>query len=126
MITNDPREFQRVAPWLVEALHHAGDTHSLEDVWYAIATGDALLWVTPRAAVVTQVVVFPRKRVFDVWLAGSAVGGLGEILGLLPAAEAWARGRGISEVIMTGRAGWKRVLQPLGFSDQAIIAKKTF
>ena len=120
----DRAEFERVAPWLAQALHHAGDTHKLEDVWALIASGDALLWTTPRSAVVTQIVVFPRRRVLDVWLAGSALGGLSEVLGLLPAAEAWARERGIVEVILTGRLGWSKVLRHLGFSEQAIIVKK--
>lgn len=122
MLTTDRAEFDRVWPWLAESVHHGGDTHDRADIWALIEAGEAQLFVTPRAAAVTQVVRFPRKSIFDVWIVG---GDLRDILFKLhPAGEAWAREHGLTEMWGGGRPGWGRVLQQLGYGATAVQVKK--
>lgn len=118
----DRAEFERVAPWLAESLRHGGDTHNLDDVWALLEKGEAQLFTTPRAAAVCQVVHFPRKSIFDVWIVG---GWLPDIVHKLhPAGEAWAREHGLPEMWGGGRPGWGRVLKSLGYEVEAVQVKK--
>ena len=118
----DRAEFERCAPWLAESLRHGGGTHDLDDVWALLESGEAVMFTTPRAVAVCQVVHFPRKSIFDVWLVG---GHLPDIMTKLhPAGEAWAREHGLREMWGGGRPGWGRVLKSLGYSTQAVQVKK--
>ena len=84
------------------------DTHSLDDVKAAVAHGKAQLWCGEKSALVTELVVYPRKKVCRIWMAG---GELGELQGeMLPTVEKWAKAKGCAAVEIIGRRGWVRVL----------------
>lgn len=112
----------RAAPWLDAALAHAGRTHELDDVLALVRAGEAKLWASKRAAMVTVIEEDPLERRLLIWLAG---GDLDELVReLRPRAEHWARGQGCRRVIVIGRAGWERALAPEGYAPLArIIAK---
>jgi len=84
------------------------DTHSLEDVQDAVASGKAQLWCGERSALVTELVVYPRKKVCRIWMAGGELGELHHEM--LPAVEEWAKAKGCAAVEIIGRRGWDRVL----------------
>ncbi len=115
-------DWARCAPWLDAALAHAGRTHALSDVQALLEAGEARLWASGRAAMVTLIEEDPGERRLLIWLAG---GDLGELVrDLRPQAEAWARTQGCRRAVIIGRAGWERALTPEGYAPLArIIAK---
>lgn len=106
-------EFDRCAPWIAAALNYSGGTHHLDDIREAVRAGEAQLWPGHRAAVVTEVITYPRKRVCNFFLAG---GDLDELLRMLPVIEQWARDMGCAGMTIQGRPGWKRVLGRHGYA----------
>jgi hypothetical protein len=111
-----------VAAWLDAALAHAGRTHRLEDVRALVEAGEAQLWASEHAAMVTVIEEDPLERRLLIWLAGGDLDDL--VRSLRPQAEDWARRQGCRRVVVIGRAGWERALAPEGYAPLArIIAK---
>ena len=101
-------EWARCAPWLEAALAEADGSHSLEDVKAAVLAGEADFWPGKRAAMVTEIITFPRRRVLNFWLAG---GDLAELRDeLRPRVEELARKHGCQAAHVAGRQGWARAL----------------
>ena len=102
-------DWERCSPWLAAAL---GDdpTHSMDDVRRLIecGSGQHQFWAGKRSAIVTEIVVSPRRWSLHFWLAG---GDLEEILEMKPLIEAWGKAAGCSRVTISGRIGWERVLK---------------
>jgi len=103
------------------ALNKSGGKHKIEEVIYDIQRGHAQLWETDNATVVTQVSDYGDFLSLNVWLAG---GRLDSVLGLLEAAEDFARDNGCSRIEVTGRRGWKRVLEDHGFAEESVTLTK--
>jgi hypothetical protein len=103
-------ELVRCKPWIDEALKHCGGTHVYDDIVDAVLSHDMQLWPAKDAAVVTSILVQPRKRVLYVFLAG---GRLQTLRSLHPTITRWAKREGCSLAMMTGRLGWPRALQDL-------------
>lgn len=103
----------RVRPLLEPALAYCGGTHEWGDVADGILAGRLQLWPGERAALVTELQAYPRKRVVHVFLAG---GELEDVLAFQPSLDAWARAQGATGLTMTGRPGWARVLPGLGWA----------
>lgn len=106
-------ELQRCRPWIEAALKHTGGTHDFDDVVAACEQGRMQFWPDPHAAAITEIVVYPKTKVLNVFLAG---GELGAILDRIEDAAAWGRSIGCQTMTMTGRPGWERVLGPLGWA----------
>lgn len=114
--------WERAAPWLDEALAHAGRSHELADVRAMIDRGEAQFWLVDGAAAVTLLQDEPRERRLLVWLAGGDLEALRQTLS--PRLEAWGRKRGCRRMLIVGRAGWERALRGLGYAPLArVIAK---
>ena len=112
----------RCAPFIEAALAHAGGGHSLDDIEALVAAGEARLWVSQAAAMVTLVEDEPRQRRLLIWLAG---GDLDELVNdLRPRAEAWEREQGCRRVIVAGRPGWERALARHGYAPLARLIGK--
>ena len=73
-------ELERCRPWIEAALEYSGGTHNFEDVAKGILEGNMQLWPTPRGCIVTEIVVYPRKKVLNVFLGG---GELDQLLDML-------------------------------------------
>ena len=107
---------------LKAALEHAGATHDLyDDVAPAIAAGRAQYWHNDGAAIVTEVLTFPRVKVLNYWLIGGA---LPAALELAPEIETWARKVGCTRATGIGRPGWKQIVQQCGFRVGGIAFRK--
>ena len=107
------KELERCRDWIEAALEYSGGTHDFIDVAEGIYKGTMQLWPTPRGCIVTEIVVYPRKKVLNVFLGG---GELGQILEMHEDVIAWAKSQGCSALTMTGRFGWKKPLKAHGWT----------
>ena len=105
-------ELERCRPWIEAALEYSGGTHSFEDVAKGIVEGNMQLWPTPRGCIVTEIVVYPRKKVLNVFLGG---GELDQLLDMHNDVTAWAKSYGCEALTITGRFGWKKPLKVHGW-----------
>ncbi len=51
-------------------MEYSGGTHDFIDVAEGIYKGTMQLWPTPKGCIVTEIVVYPRKRMLNVFLGG--------------------------------------------------------
>jgi hypothetical protein len=92
---------------LAPAIEHGG-THNERDVFDAVVSGAAQLWMLGDSAAVTEIVSYPRVKACRMWLAA---GNLEEILEIERQIEDWARGIGCARLEMIGRKGWLKKLK---------------
>tara|TARA_B100000575_G_C23143794_1_gene666969 strand:- start:1635 stop:2006 length:372 start_codon:yes stop_codon:yes gene_type:complete len=112
MLDMPVNELERCKPWIEAALEYSGGTHTFDDVKENIIKGIMQLWPSPRGCIVTEIVIYPRKRVLNVFLAG---GELDQILDMDSDVKAWAKAQGCVEARMSGRVGWQKPLKSLGW-----------
>lgn len=105
------------------ALAYSGGTHTFEDVAELVATGRAQLWPAPRGVAITEIVLYPRKRVLHCFLAA---GELDQILDMIDSAVAWGRTQNCTSLTLTGRHGWQRVLDKHGFKPVFVTMEREF
>ena len=98
--------------WIEDALAYCDGTHTWEDILKGISSGAMQLWPAPRGCIVTEIVVYPKKKVINIFLAG---GELDQILDMDSDVGRWAKHQGCTGATMTGRVGWKKPLNPLGW-----------
>ena len=80
-------ELERCRPWIEDALKYCGGTHHFDDIAAGVYAGRMQLWPAPRGCIVTEIVVYPRKRVLNLFLAG---GELDQIVDMNNDITAWA------------------------------------
>ena len=116
-----PETWARAKPLLQAALDRSPGPETLADVQADLVSGDAQLWCSETAAVVTQT---PGDGSVHVWLAG---GSLETFPALFRSCAAWARVQGCDRMTVEGgRRGWTRVLAPLGFTaddDNGLVTR---
>ena len=105
-------ELERCRPWIEAALEYSGGTHEFSDIVEGIGKGYLQLWPTPKGCIITEIVVYPKKRVLNIFLAG---GELDQILDMDNDVKAWAKEQDCEAAIMAGRLGWKKPLAPLNW-----------
>jgi hypothetical protein len=110
-------ELQRCRPWIESALERSGGTHLFEDIVKAVVEGRMQLWPADDACAVTEIIVFPRKKVLHVFLAG---GKLETIVDMNDSAEVWARSLGCDGMSIAGRKGWVKVLKKKGWKESFV------
>lgn len=103
MISRD--RIERARGFIEPALEYTQGTHTYADVVRDLDNGQFQLWDTDRAAIVTEILRYPRHRVCHVFLAG---GQLSEIERIAPIIEVWAKAQGCAKMSLAGRAGWTR------------------
>lgn len=105
-------ELLRCREWIEAALEYSGGTHDFVHVCEGIISGHMQLWPNENGCAVTEIIVYPKKKVLHVFLAG---GKMSDILDMLPSAREFARREGCSGMSIAGRRGWERVLKKHGF-----------
>jgi len=105
-------ELARCRPWIEAALEYSGGTHSFDDVVEALASGKMQLWPAPKGCIVTEIVVYPRKKVLNVFLGA---GELDQLMDMHKDVIAWSKAQGCVAVTITGRHGWKKPLTKHGW-----------
>ena len=103
---------ERCRPWIEAALEYSGGTHTFDDIVEGLTEGRMQLWPAPRGCIVTELVVYPRKKYINIFLAG---GELDQILDMDGDVKAWAKEQGCDAAMMSGRIGWKKPLKSLGW-----------
>jgi hypothetical protein len=114
-------EIDRCRPWIEAALQYSGGTHTFDDVADMIATGRLQLWPAMHGCLVTEIVDYPQKRVFNVFLAG---GTLAQLFDMDPDVVTWARAMGCTAATLHGRRGWTRALTELGWRETLTTMEK--
>ena len=66
------------------------------------------LWPAERGCLVTEIQVYPRKKVLNVFLGG---GDMDQLLDMEAAAAAWGKAQGCTMATIQGRPGWERVFR---------------
>ena len=120
ILSND---LERCRPWIEAALEYTGGTHEWDDIVESIAKGTMQLWAAPRGCIVTEIVIYPRKKVLNIFLAG---GELDQILDMDNDVKKWAEHYGCTAATMSGRMGWKKPLAPLNWKMQYVSFQKEF
>ena len=105
-------ELARCRPWIEAALEYSGGTHNFDDVVSGLAEGKMQLWPAPKGCIVTEIVVYPRKKVLNVFLGG---GELDQLMDMHKDVIAWSKAQGCVAVTITGRHGWKKPLTKHGW-----------
>ena len=117
------KELARCKPWIDAALSYSGGTHGFDDIVAGLQKGKLQLWPTPRGCIVTEIVVYPKKRVLNVFLGG---GELDQILDMHDDVIEWGKAQGCSALTMSGRFGWKKPLKAHGWEAQHASYVKEF
>ena len=120
-------ELIRCKDWIQSALNKGGDTHDFKDVVDGIMSGNFQLWLGTNGCAVTEIVVYPNKKVLHVFLAGGDQGqGIEQITDMHDDAMAWGKQQGCDGMTVTGRRGWKIVLASKGWKEQFTTLLKEF
>jgi len=106
------KELERCRPWIEAALEYSGGTHDFVDVAEGLYKGTMQLWPSKKGCIVTEIVVYPRKKMLNVFLGG---GELDQILDMHQDVIQWAKAQGCEALTMTGRFGWKKPLAKHGW-----------
>lgn len=114
---------EQCRPWIEDALEYSGGTHTFEDVYDRILDGKLQLWPAERGCAVTEIVVYPKKKVLHVFLAG---GEMDQIIDMIDSAVAWSKTQGCTSMTIAGRHGWKRVLEKHGYKAVMTVLEKEF
>jgi len=102
------------------SLEYAQGSHTFDDVAALVLTGRLTMWEEGSSFVMTEIVEYPRKRTMHVFLAG---GNREDLHSIHPRMIAYARSEGCSDVTLSGRAGWLRVLEHIGWEEVYRVLK---
>lgn len=114
-------ELERCKQWIEDALKYSGDTHDYKDIVDAVLSGNMHLWAGEKACTVTLFTVYPKKKIFHVFLAG---GDLDEILEIEKSMVEFAKHNDCDALTLSGRVGWKKVLRDLNWNEHFLTLKK--
>lgn len=117
-------EYPRVRGWLIDAQAKAGKVDAERDILDGLADKAYVLWVGEECAAITENMVWDKRPVCVVVLAG---GDLKEIVNDgIPVITEAAKASGCDGILLFGRPGWQRVLEPHGFDFSSIVMFKEF
>ena len=111
--------------WIESALRKGGDTHNFVDIVDGIISGHMQLWVGESGCAVTEILVYPNKKILHVFLAGGKMGhGIDQIMDMHDSAVEFAKRENCQGMTVSGRAGWKKMLQSRGWKQQFVTLAK--
>ena len=124
---NVQEELIRCRDWIQSALAKGGDTHDFVDIVDGVISGHMQLWSGERGCAVTEIVVYPNKKILHVFLAGGAKGhGIDQITDMHDSAVEFAKRNDCQGMTVSGRAGWKKILASRGWKQQFVTLAKEF
>lgn len=113
-------EFNELKKRLTRALNLCGNTHTVDDIHLAIATGAMQCFAKGDSFAITEIINAPQKRFLNVFLI---VGDL-SILELHDDVEAFAKQAGCDFMQAYGRPGWKPKIKSLGWEPDRIVFRR--
>ena len=120
-------ELLKCREWIQLALDKGGDTHDFVDIVDGVLSGHMQLWSGANGCAVTEILVYPNKKILHVFLAGGKKGhGIDQIMDMHDSAVEFAKGNNCQGMTVSGRAGWKKMLQEKGWKQQFITLAKEF
>lgn len=108
-------ELDRCRSWIEAALEYSGGTHDFADIVGGVVEGRMQLWAGDKACAITEIIVYPKKKVLHTFLAG---GDKEQIRDMQDSAMAWGKQQGCTAMSIAGRRGWLRELRPDGWKEQ--------
>ena len=100
---NIQEQLMRGKDWIESALKKGGETHDFKDIVDGVLSGHMQLWMGANGCAVTEIIVYPNKKVLHVFLAGGDKGyGIKQITDMHDDAMAWGKQQGCEGKI--GRA----------------------
>lgn len=100
-------DWAKARPHIERALEYAKGTHTIDDVAILLGAGHFRIWLGDKCAMLTEVQLFPRMKVLNVFAAGGDMEGL---LALEQKVLESAKELGCSRITEIGRKGWLKVL----------------
>jgi len=113
-VTDVYAQFIARRQYIEDALKYAKGTHTIDDIWHGIVTGDFQFWPGDRSAVVTEIQIYPQKKVMHIFLAG---GEMDELLEMEKSVRAYAKTIGCNSMSISGRRGWVRIFERDGWQE---------
>jgi len=107
-------ELERCKDWIEAALEYSGGTHEWSDIVDGIHSLRYQFWPAERGCAVTEIIMFPKKKIFHVFLAG---GEMDQIVDMNDSAAQFAKAQGCDGMSIAGRKGWSRVLKNEGWTE---------
>jgi len=107
-------ELERCKDWIEAALEYSGGTHEWSDIVDGIHSLRYQFWPAERGCAVTEIILFPKKKIFHVFLAG---GEMDQIVDMNDSAAQFAKAQGCDGMSIAGRKGWSRVLKNEGWTE---------
>ena len=124
---NLQEELIRCRDWIQSALEKGGDTHDFKHIVDGVQSGHMQLWFGVNGCAVTEIIVYPNKKVLHVFLAGGDQGhGIEQITDMHDDAVEWGKAQGCDGMTIAGRKGWQRVLESRGWRQQFTTLVKEF
>ena len=118
-------DLMRGRDWIESALKKGGETHDFKDVVDGVMKGDFQLWMGSNGCAVTEILVYPNKKILHVFLEGGAKGhGIDQITDMHDSAVEFAKRENCQGMTVSGRAGWKKILVERGWKQQFITLSK--
>lgn len=93
--------------WIESALAYSGDTHDFMHIVDGVISGNMQLWMSDSGCAVTEITVYPKKKVLHVFLAA---GDMEQILDFEESAREFGKRNGCTEMTIAGRPGWTKIL----------------
>jgi len=120
-LTNLIDELYRCKPWIEAALERADGTHTMHDIIDSVIKGTMQFWPAPKGCAITEIIQYPGKKVFHVFLAA---GELDQIVDMDSSAVEFAKVNGCSGMSIAGRRGWAKVLKDKGYKETFTVLTK--
>ena len=120
-------ELIKCREWIQLALDKGGDTHDFVDIVDGVQSGHMQLWSGANGCAVTEILVYPNKKILHVFLAGGEKGqGIEQITDMHDSAVEFAKRNDCQGMTVSGRAGWKNILASRGWKQQFVTLSKEF
>lgn len=120
---NIKTELLRCREWIQAALDEGGNTHNFINVVEGVLSGKMQLWSGEKGCAVTEIAVYPNKKVLHVFLAG---GNLEQITDMMDSAVEWGKAQDCVGMTLSGRKGWIKILKKHGWSESLVVLAKEF
>lgn len=114
-------QLDRCRGWIESALAYSGGTHDFFDIVRGVMSGHMQLWAGPDGCAVTEITVYPKRKILHVFLAG---GKMDQILDFEESAIAFAKLNGCTALSLAGRKGWARVHKDRGWKEAHVVMTK--
>jgi hypothetical protein len=120
-------DWNEIAGWVEAAIKIGGYTITIEEVKRRCLNNEYMVWRTPNAVAITNVINEGGYRELCILFAGGTKGrALKELLALLPRIEQYGQNIGCRYISILGRRSWVRLLRASNFRPAAVLIRKDF